>query len=863
MRPATVGSVQRFQSIETLVPQKAVGYGEPVRRVAQMARAGLPVPPGFALSREHVDGMIAAAKVTSIASLLDGWERSEGAGRACAARATWLARPLDASMQDALRAVAAQLEGDGARAFVLTTVLACNKSECERTLGGVRLGIDGHAGLVACVREGIGSLFDPVLLDELAARGVRDAGVSLLIQRMVDGLVSGVAFTRHPVTGNAREWLVRAGYGLASRVRQGDVASDVVRVTRDGFVRDLVIREKASRFVALADGSRALVAVPSGLRAQPALTESLLPVVLRLAMGVERHLGGPVNVEWALQDGRVHLLHAELLPVERKAARERSVARRDDVLWSQQELGEALPDPLPPLTWSLLRRFSRVGLADALSAGGAAFSGEPSDLTLDVRGRAYLNLSAVTDAVCRIPGITPRALLALQIEIGDAHESDTMGALDLLRAALRFTDTQVRFVRRLPRVAAAVSRERTHFAGIDTRLLSPDAVERMLCDVEAWLRESGLSLMRCYGLWVTGLLALRAICVRYYGDEALRLERDLLWGPGEVLPSGSAVAMLALARSLSQDSRARAWADGDATAPEFVREALLELTLKHRHEAPSWLDPASPRLSETAPRLLGALRVLLSDPMALAISVDREALVHGRRERAEREWKRRIPMLLWPVTQVLITRVRTLTRQREELLVDAARAITVLREVALDASRRLAMREPSLGAEGAFFLNLDELHAMLRSGQWDVRARIEQRRIELGITASLPPGPQRFVGRPRATAAPTRLTGKGGSGGAAEGRVVRVVDGSELATLPHAAVLVVRSCDVGLGPFMPCVRAVIAESGGMLSHGAMLANALGVPAVVGLEGALSQFVDGERVRVDGDRACVERLGATP
>jgi len=855
--------VQRFRSIETLVPQKASAYGEPIRRVAQMARAGLPVPPGFALSREHVDALLSHTDVTPIVKLLDGWERSEGAGRACAARDAWLSRPLDPAMQDALRAVAGRLEGEGARSFALTTVLVCDKTDCERALGGVRLGIDGEARLVASVREGIASLFDPILLDELAARGVRDAGVALLIQRMVDGLVSGVAFTRHPVTGNAREWLVRAGYGLSGRVRRGETASDVVRVTRDGFVRDLVIHEKPSRHVALADGSRALVAVPTGLRSQPALSEALVPDVLRLATRVERHLGGPVCVEWALQDGRVHLLHAELLPVERKVVRERPAARRDKVLWSHQELGEALPDPLLPLTWSLLRRFSRVGLSDALSAGGAAFSSELNDLTVDVRGRAYLNLTAVTDAVCRIPGITPHALSALGIEVGEAQDLDSMGALDLSRAALRFADTQVRFVRRLPWVAAAVSRERAHFAGIDTRLLSPDAVERMLCDVEAWLRDSGLSLMRCYGLWVTALLALRAICVRYYGDEALRLERDLLWGPGEVLPSGSAAAMLSLARSLSQDSRARAWADGETDAPEFVREALFDLTLKHRHEAPSWMDPASPRLSEVAPRLVGALRVLLSDPMALAIAADRAALVHGRRERAEREWKRRIPMVLWPAMQLLITRVRALTKQREELLVDAARAITVLREIALDASRRLAMREPSLGAEGAFFLDLDELHAMLRGGQWDVRARVEQRRIELGIAASLPPGPQRFVGRPReALAAPESLKGQGGSGGAGEGRVVRVIDGSELAALPHAAVLVVRSCDVGLAPFMPCVRAVIAESGGMLSHGAMLANALGVPTVVGVQNALSHFVDGERVRVDGDRACVERIGST-
>ena len=44
-------------------------------------------------------------------------------------------------------------------------------------------------------------------------------GVVLTVQRMVDGMVSGIVYTRHPLTGDGREWLVRSGYGLASAVR--------------------------------------------------------------------------------------------------------------------------------------------------------------------------------------------------------------------------------------------------------------------------------------------------------------------------------------------------------------------------------------------------------------------------------------------------------------------------------------------------------------------------------------------------------------------------------------------------------------------------------------------------------------------
>lgn len=851
--------MQRFRPIETVVPQKALGFGEPIRRVSAMARAGMPVPPGFALSREHVDALFVAAGLPHVVNLIDLSAQPSAEKRLAELKQRWLERDLDSSMRDALRAILGRLDGVGARSLTLSVVLVCDKTEADRVLGGAQLGIE-HAGMLAeRVRQGLSGIFDLGLLTELRARGVRDVGLSLLVQRMVDGLVSGVAFTRHPITGDAREWLVRAGYGLASKVRSGEVGSDAIRVTRDGFVRDFVVGDKASQFIAQGDGTRLRCSVPEGLRDRAALSEAMLPDLLRLLTRVERHLGAPVSVEWALQDNRVHLLGAQLLPTERKVTKERPSHRRERALWSHQELGEALPDPLSPLTWSLLRRFSRAGLTDALRAGGATFA-QDSDLIVDVRGRAYLNLSAITDSVCRLPFVTPEALRKWGIEIGNAQDPDTLGLLDLSRAALRVLDTQVRFVRRLPLALSAVKRERTHFVGLDTRLLSPDAVERVLCDVEAWMRDAGLSLMRCYGLWVTALVSLRAILVRYYGDDALRLERDLLWGPDEVLPAQSGARMLSLARSLSYDSRVRAWADGDAAMPVFLEEALLDLTRTSAHEGLSWMDPECPRFHEHLAPLVATLRVLWSDPMALAHASERVARMDGRRERAEREWKRRVPILLWPVTQVLITRLRALTQQRESLLVDAAQAVTLLREIALDASRRLSMREPSLGLAGAFCLELDELHAMLGAGKWDVRPRIEQRRIELKLTAALPEAPSRFVGRPVSVRSHEgTLHGAGGSGGAAEGKIVRVLDGSELATLPRGAVLVVKACDVGLAPILPAVRAVIAESGGMLSHGAMLASALGVPAVVGVPSALSLLRDGERVRVDADRNCVERM----
>ena len=52
---------------------------------------------------------------------------------------------------------------------------------------------------------------------------------------------------------------------------------------------------------------------------------------------------------------------------------------------------------------------------------------------------------------------------------------------------------------------------------------------------------------------------------------------------------------------------------------------------------------------------------------------------------------------------------------------------------------------------------------------------------------------------------------------------------------------------------------VITESGGPLSHGAVIAREMGLPAVMGVRGALGAFRDGERVQVDGTAGAVTRL----
>ena len=326
------------------------------------------------------------------------------------------AAPLDDGLVEDLFRVEAELRAKGASSFALTAYLVCDRVTADRVLGVSHLGLDNERALCRSASDALAELFDPGVLRTLRAADVRDVGVALSVERMIDGMVSGIVYTCHPLTGDVREWLVRAGYGLASAVREARVPSDVMRVTRDGFLRDQVVVAKDKLEAATAHGRRELRDVPAALVHEPALTRGVLFDVQRLAERAERHVGHPVRAEWTIADGRPYLVRVELLNTHARPERSRAPLHRERELWSHNEIGEAIPHVLTPLAWSLLSRFARAGLDSALFASGARLA-ESSELVNDVRGRAYLNLGLLTESACRMPGISPEALARVGLPV--------------------------------------------------------------------------------------------------------------------------------------------------------------------------------------------------------------------------------------------------------------------------------------------------------------------------------------------------------------------------------------------------------------------------------------------------------------
>jgi rifampicin phosphotransferase len=105
------------------------------------------------------------------------------------------------------------------------------------------------------------------------------------------------------------------------------------------------------------------------------------------------------------------------------------------------------------------------------------------------------------------------------------------------------------------------------------------------------------------------------------------------------------------------------------------------------------------------------------------------------------------------------------------------------------------------------------------------------------------------------------LVGIAASAGTVEGRA-RVITRVEDADMQEGDILVTTYADPSWTPVFVSVKAIVAQVGGMATHGAVVAREYGLPAVVAVENATTLIKDGQRIRVNGTEGYVEFLALT-
>ncbi|PJN89459.1 PEP/pyruvate-binding domain-containing protein [Bacillus sp. mrc49] len=194
--------------------------------------------------------------------------------------------------------------------------------------------------------------------------------MGIVVQGLIHSDVSGVIFSQDPVTCNSDHILINASYGLGEAVVSGIVTPDAFVVKRDGRKIEKIIGSKELKIIPGAVGTEELETTKAERDAY-CLDDAMISRLLELTLEVERHYQHPVDLEFGIQNQVIYLLQARPITTVIQAEEAIPDARKEFMLEREDEeefwflMDSRFPDPISPLFASIVTQPFYQGMAKA------------------------------------------------------------------------------------------------------------------------------------------------------------------------------------------------------------------------------------------------------------------------------------------------------------------------------------------------------------------------------------------------------------------------------------------------------------------------------------------------------------------
>jgi rifampicin phosphotransferase len=879
--------------------------------LATLLQAGFPVPPGFVIPTGAYRAFVSSNNLhTVIQPVLAATDLADPASLEIASatiRAAFSAGQIPSALRSEII--------NSYSTIANPQFVAVRSSATAEDLPGLSfagqqdtyLNIAGETGLLQAVVNCWSSLWTGRAIGYRARNHISDNDLALavIVQQMIPSQVSGVLFTANPLNGLRSEMVIDAAFGLGDALVSGQVEPDQYVV--DGRNRRILSKNlgiKTPLPHPLPGGG--IGPSRSDRRADQALADEQILALAATGQGIEHFFGEPQDIEWALADDRLYILQSRPITSLFPLPTELPVGPLK-VLFSFGAV-QGLFEPITPIG----RYAAKLLFASGARLFGYDFTPETQTILFTAGERLWVNFTPIlSNSLGRriIPTTLSMVEPTIRQAVGQIWDDPR---LQPGRPGVSF-HARARLVRFGAPVAvnllfnlAAPKYRRSKIVEHGERLLVMMETRAAAIQGDRWERLARRAVLlpdlaaghfpRTLRLLVSGVAAgmaswnflnlLSAGSAPLQAGEQRMDPHDLVLQVTRGMPYNPTTEMdlllweiatsirhdppsyVAFQSAVASDLSA-AYLSGEL--PPVAQHAIASFLVRYGGRGLGEIDLGRTRWTEEPTHVFEMLISFLQiedENMAPDVIFLRSAasarqaidsLAHAVRQ-TRRGW------LKARLVRFFAARARLLMGLREYPKFFAVRMMWIIHRELLKSGDEFVQAGELDRPDDLFYLSLPEINALAFHQEHDWRVLIaarrqayqsEQQRRQIPRLL-LSDGRAFYEGLAAQNQAADTITGSPVSPGSVQGKV-RVVLDPRQAHLQPGEIMVCRGTDPSWTPLFLTAGGLVLETGGMMTHGAVVAREYGIPAIVGVDQATTRLHTGQSIQIDGSTGLIRIL----
>ncbi|MFN3404534.1 MAG: PEP/pyruvate-binding domain-containing protein [Cytophagaceae bacterium] len=711
-------------------------------------------------------------------------------------------------------------------------------------------------------------------------KGASVSGMAVIIQEMIEADVSGVAFSVNPVTGDRKEVLINAVYGLGEGLVSGKLNADMFTY-KSGIIQSQAV-EKTTKFVhdTTADGLKE-VEVESSNRNIVCLDNNQIREIEIILRKLEKLTGKPQDIEFAVKNGQLFLLQTR--PITTLAILPDKSEQR--VVWDNSNIIESYPGMVSPLTFSFIikvyeavyRQFMyMVGVEEKVIED---HSEDFANMLGIIHGRVYYNLLSWYKLLSLLPGYNLNAeFMETMMGVKEKFDLDKKEKVNKWSEYFRIVKLAFNLIssfRSLPK-----EREKfiKLFSEVHDKFVHLNYDEKSAPELMSLYLEFESLLLKEWKPPITndffamiffGLLKKQT--EKWIGDSNPNLHNDLLCNSGDIISVEPVRRGILIANEIASDPEASIYFLNNSEE-EIWDSLCLGKYVSYKKMIDAYIHDFGDRcvgelkLETISYKQQPSLFVkIIKTYIKNKVKISEKNIEEQIRKSAEDKVKEKLGGKIFRkiIFNYSLKSARSLVSNRENLRYERTKAFGIVRRIFNAIGKRFYYEGLINDARDIFYLRKEEIFGFIKgtSSDKDLKSLIDLRKAEYRQFEKVP-AHERFstygivnhANQYTPDSAPafetSDLKGIGCCPGIIKGKVKIVREPNEISSL-DGDILVTVSTDPGWVTLFPTASAILVERGSLLSHSAIVSREMGIPCIVGITGLLQILKTGDEVEMNG------------